>query len=561
MSRKAKTSGEVRSLTQMHASQSAGVDFSWVRGVVAEPSKCEATWPRGGVASWVLGYRKTMLSIGAIGLEILDGTWLSPLGWGGGETGSRAIENAYAQWAQRHSYPVLPLQIGVLTPGAWSEGLMASPTDSHGTPWIDIEWVSCPTQGHALSACRDYGLDAVVQSLRDDGFGVYTCEHPSKPAAVTSWTQHGALSFAGLFPMRIDASCLTLSSVEPGEMRLARSLLVAMAVCSRHPQRLKVSDVINGRLPTTSREAWPRSVSRVRGDCHWALQAMRHVARELVNVREVSKAGAGENAQPVSSTVQAAARCISAWATSAVTAIHDAERHALTGLAVLACPEDAVIAARHCATLIAMGDDVTGRERLLQLTDMLAKKTFVEDVDHIAFVLGELAQCGSPLSTGRLAVGCCMLASTLDARGFDYAREDVIDEIRRSGAMVEREADQAMVISLLRSLEGRGTTKGVSLRASGEARLDLRGESVESGHQEPMEANYNFEQAQEQAAANAQPACQGAGQDEVETASSLNAESEEASIKVERGVEEGVVRRIGKREKAPKARKRTRKAA
>jgi len=333
--------------------------------------------------------------------------------------------------------------------------LMATPTSSNGSTWIDVEWVSCPTNGHALSACRDYKLDAVVQSLREDGFGVYTCEHTGKSAALASWTEDGPLSYAGLFPLRVDASGLMLSGVEPAEMPLARSLLVAMAVCSRHPNRLTVSDVIGGRLPTTSREAWPRHVANVRGDCHWTLQAMRNVARELVAVLENTMV---VNA-PVSMAVHAAARCISAWATCAVTAIHDTERHALTSLAMLACPEDAAVASRHCATLVAMGDDVAGHSRLMQLTKMMANQKFAEDVDHSPFVLGELAQCGSPMSTGQLAVGCCILASTLDARGFEYAREDLIDEIKRSGAMLEREADQAMVISLLRGLTGRGATK------------------------------------------------------------------------------------------------------
>lgn len=577
MSRKANTSGEIRIATGTETAIT-GVDLNWIRSVVAQPAPCQATWPQGGTASWVLGYRRAMLSLATIGLEILDGTWLSPLSWSQRGSGGTGIDGAFAQWAQRNTYPVRSVRIGVLTPGAWSESLMAMPASSSASPWIDIEWISCPTNGHALSACRDYKLDAVVQSLRDDGFGVYTCEHPGKSAALTSWSEDGPLSYAGLFPLRVDASSLMLSGVEPAEMGLARSLLVAMAVCSRHPQRLTAWDVIGGRLPTTSREAWPKHVATVRGDCHWTLQAMRHVARELVSVLE-NRAGVTAAANATASmTVRAAARCISAWATSAVTAIHDQERHALTSLAMLACPEDAVIASRHCATLVAMGDDVAGRERLKQLTEMLAIRTFVEDIDHSAFVLGELAQCGSPLSTGRLAVGCCILANTLDARGFEYAREDLMDEIKRSGAMIEREADQAMVISLLRGLQGRGATKKrhqtKELKQATQAQEGasespfLTKTGSETGHevgQEVPEDNFIFERAREKALQEAVSESGAGSKLGIGTGVGAITEAQPtlSSVGEEANAEAGeVVRTAGKgREKVTKSRKRTRKAA
>ena len=86
--------------------------------------------------------------------------------------------------------------------------------------------------------CDRYGLDGVL-TVDADGRGVLlTCERAEREAAWYDWGQNRPISYASVFPGRLDPMQVTLGEIDAGDAGTVETITRAACVLSRHPARL-----------------------------------------------------------------------------------------------------------------------------------------------------------------------------------------------------------------------------------------------------------------------------------------------------------------------------------
>jgi len=349
------------------------------------------------------------------------------------------VPDRLARWHDRQDWPERPLRIGLVGPGAWAAQLVETPGI------LPVEWFGVPSErGHNPQSLRSHHLDACIRALPDEGFEIVTSEHVDKDAAWFDWGSPRPLSFPGVFAARLDPARVTLPTADTGDLSLIRTLAEAAALLSRHPERLTLSDRLSGRRPVLPTPEPLRRVARY--------TPVRDGFSELAGrmVTELSRFRHGAIASPAE---RAASRVVSAWACM-WPGDHDEEsRRIAAETAARVTSDEPETMLRLAASRFGAMDDSAGLEALARAERLLRGRDLV-GTDQTAFLSAEL-DAGIPgaRTTGRIAVGVCLVTATLPVEKLAYFAEDLADDLSHAAALVGRDQDHRLILEVIRTVE------------------------------------------------------------------------------------------------------------
>lgn len=327
-----------------------------------------------------------------------------------------------------------PLRVGVDLDARLLERLEAA---SGSLPIAFVPFVG----GDDAALWRRLGLDAVISHDGADGpLTIRMAEAPRATAAWHNWAEALPLSYASLFPQRIDPACIVLDSFDwsdDGAVDVLRSLLESAALLSRYPARLGLGDRIRGRRALALLPGSPL-VSDPALD-----RAMSHMAAVL-ETRTRGLCGPAE---------RAAMRVLAAYL-------------AWTGCGLL--PEDRVSAARTigrlgpgegetclraCVAAFAGGQEVLGFDLMLTGHDRLAVERPQPLFDPMEYLLSDIAfNRGGAETMGKLAAGLAYATALVERPRLAYILDDLRDEVVGAQWLIvnadTREAVLAMIDAL-----------------------------------------------------------------------------------------------------------------
>jgi hypothetical protein len=325
-------------------------------------------------------------------------------------------------------WPVLPLQIGVLHADAWCAMLVAS----HGV--MDTNWHEL-SDDEATTGRDGSVLDGVLHSS-GAAMTLRTRLHAGIDAAQQDWASLAqrvdGRGFSHLFPLRQDCASLTLpAEIASDDARLARLLVEAACLLSRHPARTDLGDRLAGRAANwNDNSAGQASLNSI---CT-AMQAeleQRHASWS--SVREI------------------AAQFLSQWASTSAT-ITQSQRLEVCELCARLLRSDAFATLRLGAVRLGQLDDAGGLDALsdaahaLKLIARVSPGSAAPMTDQLPFLLAELESgFGHPLSLGRVAAGLTLTAATMDASELREFRDDIRDELRFSNALMGKDQDRYLI--------------------------------------------------------------------------------------------------------------------
>lgn len=340
---------------------------------------------------------------------------------------------------ERDAWPCRALRVGLVNPGRWADLLVDAP----GV--CEVEWYGMSEGEHAPSACERHTLDAVIAPSRD-GLELLSLERPGHDAGWYDWSILRPLSYAQVFPMRIDCARLPLEMPERAERAgLARAIVEAAAVLSRVPARLTLEDRLEGRAPATRTKQPAARFGPYRGSRDGVGLAMRRLAEVLVSRREGAEASAME---------RMCARACGAWlVTSEGGMPADERRDRMERIARISGDEPDTMLRLGAARFGAF-DDKGGMEALVRADAMLRDAALMPGMDHMVFIQGEL-QLGvlSGMAIGRVAAGLGLVCATVDRRTLSFFAEDLAEELNHSRLLVGRDQDRALLLSVFREIE------------------------------------------------------------------------------------------------------------
>lgn len=354
---------------------------------------------------------------------------------GSEEESSRATHDTMCGWHDRTNWPTRPLRLGLHNPSTWSEAIVRA--DSA----MECEFFVVPEHVHPASACQRYNLDGLVAAQGEDSYEIFTNEDQSREAAWYDWTIERPLSYASVFPTRVDCGRITLPANEDGPPAalILRPLLDAAAILSRHPARLGFRDRLNGRRPAGARPTrtdrfGPYTPSR------------EHIAPAMLALASCVES-APFSATP-SSSLRAAAHACGAWLSMWSNRLQDdRRRNLLEGIARVTGDEPQTML-RLAAGRFAVVDDSAGMEALLRAQHVLHAQGLPE-FDQSAFLQSELEHgiC-APIALGRVASGIALVCASLAQDKIPYFRDDVMDDARYSGWLVGRDQDRKFLLEV-----------------------------------------------------------------------------------------------------------------
>lgn len=359
-----------------------------------------------------------------------------------------------------------------LTPRAIRIGLDLSQRDherlcaagaSGLAPGLAVEWVRAPA-GLMTDAPRDAAaFDALVRREPESRGGsgaaaVFVPEHGEFRAAWKDWAAPNSPGYAQTFPARLDPSAIRLDQcdlADPMHARLAADVIVLAAALGAGPAR---------------RPGGLRSV--VRGgalDAETARAATEVAMLRLAGTLEDLAAAADRNETSVPPAARGAARVLSAWLTTwqnqpGTPPIHH-ERCRLAQLAADILGDEPEAALRLGATQIAAFEDRAAMATFRRARDMLRADGRACPTDPLAFIQSEI-ELGAPngLTLGRVAAGLVLLWATTPADSAHYLRDDLLDDLRHSGWLAQREQDCKVLAEVLDEL-ARDEDRRTGLRA------------------------------------------------------------------------------------------------
>lgn len=337
-------------------------------------------------------------------------------------------ESKVCGWLDRGRGRVRPAVIGVDAPAEFTRALtQAGPA---GARWVSV------TAGFSDEASlRRHGLDALVRVRAQGPVRILTPEQPGREAAWYDPSSARPLTFASVFPTRLDPAQITLEDVDPSdraEVQLTAALAHAAAVLSRAPARLGLADRLRGRRP------WPADADGA-GAVH---AAMRAVADLLIQRRG--------NATPAR---RAAARLVSAWVSTAESWVDMNLRRSAVEAALSVVGDEPEVLLRAAAVRLAACDDRAGIDALRRAYRAIRSSAPDGAVDHHPFLQAEV-ELGlpGPMTLGRVAAGICLVAATSPPSRFAFIRGDVMDDARYSAWLVGRDQDRAALVEIFNAL-------------------------------------------------------------------------------------------------------------
>ncbi|HYF15318.1 MAG TPA: hypothetical protein VD971_09635 [Phycisphaerales bacterium] len=344
-------------------------------------------------------------------------------------------------WLEGVRWPRRPLQVGIVNPGHWAGPLFAA----GGV--LDVEWHSLPEHGRLPASLADH-LDAVVASPTPWTIEVLVSERRGRDAAWYDWANERPLSYPSVFPARIDPSRVTLDFSVVGDRfhpELARRVIECACAAGRHATRLSLRDRLAGRAPMLGV-----------GDSARCMTALAETVAGF------------DPAETRIPAVRTAARVLSAWAVGAP-ALADETRANVMAAVLPVLGDEPETLLRAAAVRIGATDDGPGFGTLERAAGVLRGKRIDAPADQWMFLQSELAaQASEPAAIGRVAAGVVLLGATCPPGSYPYFRDDFFDEVRATGALLEKEQDLAVLMEASRIVE---RVHGVAPR---EVMLDAR---------------------------------------------------------------------------------------
>lgn len=321
------------------------------------------------------------------------------------------------------------IRAGLCVPRELASALRRQPSG------IDVEWVEV-RPGDEQRLLRRLRLDAIVVQPAHAPLRVALPESPEREAAWFDWSAERPLSYASIFPLRIDPAQVTLGEVDwfdAAEVTLLRAIVEVGSMLGRHPSRLSAADRLAGRVESQGPGRG--------GEGHSMQNLMAGLSHAL------------ERVEPGSTMAKAAARAVGAYfAGGAEGARPDLRRRAVEVAGRILEPE-AESQLRVAAVRLADGEAESAVESMRRADAILRPKAPGVHIDHLAFMQAELA-LGTPnaATLGRIGAGLGLLAATTAPERLEYLKDDIAEDLRYSGLLIGRDQDHAMLLDLLRRL-------------------------------------------------------------------------------------------------------------
>lgn len=351
------------------------------------------------------------------------------------------LRSAPAAWklSERAGWPTRPLRLGLRLSARDARLLKAAP----GSAAIEFEDVGSEVSDGAQLA--DRALDALV-AARGDGLVIIAAERVGREAAWYDWSAARPVSFASVFPTRIDCGRVTLPGVSlerEEDAALARALAEAAAVSARSEARLGADDRLLGRSATDGPQC---SGSGLAGAVERVFRGVLNLGGASVSLRRAgARAGAGLASSERSGLDLTTRRVI------------------LEAAASIIGDEPGIMLALGAARL-ADFDDPAGFDALLRADRMLRGGEHDTGIDHAAFVQAELDQRrGDVMSLGRVAAGVVLMGAPLTVDRLLFTREDLLDAVRFAEWLVGRDPDRALLMELTAALVAQRRSERMAL--------------------------------------------------------------------------------------------------
>lgn len=357
------------------------------------------------------------------------------------ENPTEALRNARsilgAQAPVRSAGPAR-LRIGIAASAREVDSLMdiASGEPLHGSR---IEWIPVETGRMHSQLMTGHRLDALVCRQRGGELVIAVPEHPSKGAGWTDWSLRMPLSYAGIFPTRVDPALVTcggMNLLHERDARLTTRLAEACAVLGRLEPRLSVSKMWDGRAALADMTSSGGPMERVMLRLTHALAADwsdRTPARPLAAL--------------------AGARAASAWLAS-WEQMDPKQRRGLLEVCSSIIGDEPEALFRLAAGQFAAYEDTAGLEHLSEAFRVVIASQEKVAADPLAFIHAEI-ELGAhgPLTLGRVAAGLCLLWATSNQQSLDYLRDDLVEDLRYSGRFVGQDQDQLLLREIIRRMD------------------------------------------------------------------------------------------------------------
>jgi hypothetical protein len=352
----------------------------------------------------------------------------------------RRPEEAAGAIIEADAWPCRALRIGLVNPGRWADLLV----DAAGG--CEVDWFSMPEGEHVATACERHMLDVVI-APSEGGLELLSLERPGHDAGWYDWSIVRPMSYAQVFPMRIDCARLPLEMLErPERAGLVRAIVEAAAVLSRVPGRLTLEDRLEGRAPATQAKKAATRFGPYRQTRDGIGLAMQRLTEVLVARREGAEVSAME---------RMCARACGAWLATWDGEMPASERRVRMEQIARITGDEPDTMLRLAAARFGAFDDKGGMEALVRADAMLQDAALMPNMDHMVFIHAEL-QMGSlsGMAIGRVAAGLGLVCATVDRRKLGFFAEDLAEELNHSRLLVGRDQDRALLLSIFREIEG-----------------------------------------------------------------------------------------------------------
>jgi hypothetical protein len=345
------------------------------------------------------------------------------------------------------SHATRPLRFGLLAPGRWADLLM----NAKGV--LACEWLvvsGAHNDADLWRTVRSLAIDALISRDDSGNYVVWTQEAIDRPAWCDDWAEARPVSYATVFPVRLDCSRVTIpgqvvvgGATRMPEPTLVRLLVEAAALFSRVPARLDKDQINRGRTPvfapipqTIPVEARDADANRLR-ECARAVEALREA---------IFKACLAAGDTVWTGLAQVAARVAGAWASVDAPGADLGTRLEVLEWCAAALPDDPETLLRLGAARIAAIDDIAGfnamdraASRLLALTE--------PPVEASGFIQAELERGveRDDVRLGRVAAGVCMLACSCHESHLQHVIEDLREDMAKSEMLVGMDQDRRVL--------------------------------------------------------------------------------------------------------------------
>ncbi|MCH8271190.1 MAG: hypothetical protein IH985_08290 [Planctomycetes bacterium] len=337
-------------------------------------------------------------------------------------------------------WPTAPIRIGLDLPWAFADAVLNAPGCTRAR-FVPID----PTADDRAILDRQ-GLDAILRQTDAGPTRIVTPETVGRDAAWFDWARPTPLSYASVFPARIDPQLVTFSGLtrlQPSDARTVRLLLEAAALLARTPARLGLTDRLRGRQPIDFR------LDRWHGTTIAAHVESLHDA-----MRELGKIVCDSSGDSPSPALAAAARAVSAWYVTADWLACEQIRRRVIEAAVRLLPDEPEPALRAVAIEFADLDDDAAMRSVVRAERVMRQHAHLAVADTGAFLQSEI-DCGvaGPLTVGRVAAGICMLCALTEPDRLQFLSQDLAEDLRFAPWLIGCDADARVLIEVVRTIE------------------------------------------------------------------------------------------------------------